>query len=744
MRRSLLVAFLLTGAAFAQDPPPPPPPPKPPAQDQEPGKVTVSAKKEQEPILERLQPPSHVIREDALLLHKYDDIHRVLRLVPGVYMREEDGYGLRPNIGFRGTTTDRSAKVTLMQDGILFGPAPYTAPAAYYFPMSTRMQSVETTTGPGILRYGPLLVGGALNMKTRDIPTEPTANIDVAGGSHGYRKAYVWAGDELWVGDLGVGFLAEGAYIASNGFKDLDGGGNTGFWKMETIAKGAMAKGAIHFGAEGGMPQRLQVKLGYGKERSDETYLGLADADFRDKPNRRYRGSQLDEMNWHRMEVELAHTVELGKSLHLTSAAYYHDFDRVWGKINRFRTGPDLHTLLGNPNAGTNGIFYAVLKGEQDTASAAEDIMIGTNDRSFVSEGIQSELVWSVEDAGKIQQAAQLGVRFHRDRADRRHSEDAYAMTAGKLIFRGDPESVTLDTTSRADALAIHAAYTHRFGPFVVTPRLRAEIIRTDSNNHQTGTDITDDQSILLPGILAAWEIDASWTAHAGVYRGFTPKTPGQTSDIDPEESVNYEAGASFASGETRASATGFFNDYSNLTAEDTFASGGGGTGQQFNGGEVQIYGLELALSHRVGLTEGLKLPAAVSYTYLHSEFMTSFVSANPEFGNVQEGDALPYLPTHQLTATVGLEGQTWQIALLANFVSLQREVAGNGPPAQYDTVPARTIFDFNANWRPWPVAKIYLNIMNLFDREYLVSHRPYGGRPGLPRQFQVGMELRF
>ena len=47
------------------------------------------------------------------------DIHKILSAVPGLYFRTEDGYGLRPNISIRGTSIHRSAKVTIMEDGIL-------------------------------------------------------------------------------------------------------------------------------------------------------------------------------------------------------------------------------------------------------------------------------------------------------------------------------------------------------------------------------------------------------------------------------------------------------------------------------------------------------------------------------------------------------------------------------------------------------------------------------------------------
>ena len=79
---------------------------------------------------------AYVIDNDDLQQSQYADINKVLLQVPGVYLRQEDGFGLRPNIGIRGAVGERNNKITVMEDNILIAPAPYAGPAAVLFPLS--------------------------------------------------------------------------------------------------------------------------------------------------------------------------------------------------------------------------------------------------------------------------------------------------------------------------------------------------------------------------------------------------------------------------------------------------------------------------------------------------------------------------------------------------------------------------------------------------------------------------------
>nr|MBC8227373.1 TonB-dependent receptor plug domain-containing protein [Gammaproteobacteria bacterium] len=120
-------------------------------------------------------------------LEKFEtmDIHKALASVPGINVRPEEGYGLRPNISIRGTYPDRSGKITLMEDGILIAPAPYAASSAYYFPSFSRINGIEVVKGPSAIRTGPYTIGGAINLISTPIPKSASGFLNQEFGSDG-------------------------------------------------------------------------------------------------------------------------------------------------------------------------------------------------------------------------------------------------------------------------------------------------------------------------------------------------------------------------------------------------------------------------------------------------------------------------------------------------------------------------------------------------------------------------------
>ncbi len=469
---------VVEGAAPAEPPPPPSPPPE-------------DATGETIEIVERKPAGAHAeLTKEALERDEQDDLHKVLAGIAGVYLRDEDGYGLRPNIGMRGAAADRSAKVTLMEDGVLIAPAPYTAPAAYYVPLVTRLSRIEVTKGPSAIRFGPNTVGGAVDLINEPFPAGRAAYIDLAGGSDLYGKLHARAAErrERW------GVMAEYVKLRSDGFKDLDGGGSTGFDKndVQLTARVMSPPTAKTY-------HQLDLRAGYGDETSNETYTGLTDADFAAAPQRRYAASQLDEMNWDHWRLRAAHRVELGAHTRIDTVAYRHRFHRAWGKVDGFIGQRDFYQLLASPAAGANAVYYAILTGQADSTSPEEQLVLGTNDRRFTSQGVQTTLA-AKRRTGPLAHELTAGARLHFDRADRRRFEDAYDMMGGALVRSARPQALVLDSRAETLAFATFVEDRVRWRRLDATLGARFELIDYAFVDHLTMKEHDGAYPVLIPG----------------------------------------------------------------------------------------------------------------------------------------------------------------------------------------------------------------------------------------------------
>ncbi len=675
---------------------------------------------------------AQVVKRAQLERFEYDDPHAPLAQIPGIYVRQEDGVGLRPNIGIRGGNPDRSKKLTLMEDGVLFGPAPYSAPAAYYFPLVTRMVAIKAIKGPSAVAFGPQTVGGALDFITRSIPAMPSGSVDLALGDYGYHKAHAYFGASTEQ----FGFLVEGVRLHTDGFKEL-GGADTGFTRNEWMVKTSYTLDPL-----ASTTQQFQLKLGYSDEVSNETYLGLTDEDFRANPNRRYPASSLDQMRNHRSSLVLSHEVHAPASkLKLTNIAYRHDYARIWRKLNRFR-GAVLSDVLSDPESPHNAENYAVLTGSADSVASGQSLLIGPNDRRFVSQGLSSKLDFEV-NTGPFVHRLEAGVRLHNDSIVRRHSESGYLMIGGELVPDGEPVQVTTANEASTWALALHGMDAVTWESLTLTPGIRVEAITSELDNRLDDKQSKERFVAVMPGAGVYWALLEQFGLLGGVYRGFSPPPPGD--DVEPEYSVNYEAGGRVSGRQTQAELIGFYNNYQNLTNICTFSGGcvGDDVDQQSDAGEAHIYGFEAYLSHELAWGD-VKFPVTGAYTYSRGQFENTFTSSDPIYGRVEAGDQVPYLPRHQANGTVAIEWSHAGAAAAVNYVSAMREEAGSEPYSQ--AVVTDDLFTLDVGSKVMPVSwlTIYGNVRNLLDSQRIMSRRPYGARPNAPRWVQVGAKLAF
>jgi Fe(3+) dicitrate transport protein len=372
------------------------------------------------------------------------------------------------------------------------------------------------------------------------------------------------------------------------------------------------------------------------------------------------------------------------------------------------------------------------------------------NNRVYYSQGVQASLTWDL-NFGDTDVGITAGVRAHEDEEDRFQKEDGFRMEDGLLVqtSSGAPGSQT-NRVSGADALSYFIDTEIRSGNWTFTPGARFEDIdmqrldysTSDPDRSEGPTRVRENAvSVFIPGVGALYALNDNWRLLGSIHKGFNPPGPG--SSAAEEDSLNLEFGTRFDNGQTSLEAIYFRNDYDNLVGTITESTGGGGEiGDQFDGGEVLVQGLEMTASLLASAGE-MDVPLSLQYTWTaEAEFGSAFESDFDPWGDVEIGDELPYIPEHQLRATAGLTGEAWGFDISAAYIGRMRATAGQGAFDPADTIDSYVVWDLIGRWRWSDSVTTYVKVDNLFDETYIASRRPAGVRPGLERTAYLGVTL--
>jgi len=691
--------------------------------------------------------------------HNVDDVNRILRRVPGVNLREEDGMGLFPNISLRGVDSARSSKVTIMEDGVLMAPAPYSAPAAYYSPTAGRMSGIEVLKGSSQVKYGPHTTGGAINFLSTPIPTAEKVYSKATFGTYNEIRNHFYFGNTQQTEDGKIGYVLEYYTRGNTGFKDLDvnpasmrGSADTGFRKHEPMVK-------MFWEPKSDLYQRFEAKFGWTSLDANETYLGLTTNDFRQDPYRRYAASRFDEIESTQFRSYIRHFIELNSDTSLVTTLYGNTFHRNWQKLNKAGVSGSLKNLSqAMLDSNFSDDTLGILRG-----TAAGELEFKNNNRGYYMWGVQSTVNHKLKKDG-FEHNIEVGLRLHYDQIRRKQWKETFTqdangnITAVSVGARGS-DSNRLQKTM---ATTVHASDQMKFGKFTFTPGVRVETINQKycDDNTNCGSSTMEQEgtySVIVGGGSLKYDVYDSGgedlDVFGGIHRGFSPSDPRSRlkSGITEETSIGFELGTRYKNA-PKAFATEailFLTKINDMVVNDSV--GGTGTGASANLGKVQTAGLELQANYDHGLAKGwvVQTPMYMSATYTDARFMSSVGSDDEEsiFSGAVQDNMLPYVPEISVSWGFGAIYKKLSANIDANFVSsayADGSNMGSLTPAseRFGKIDSRIVIDAAMGYQYSKKVRMFANIRNLANTQYMVSRQPHGPRPGAPLTAMGGLEF--
>ncbi len=647
----------------------------------------------------------------------------VLRKASGVNVIDEDGAGLRTNIGVRGLNPIRSSKVLVLEDGIPVTLNPYGEPSLYFSPIIEKMEGVEVLKGSGQLQFGPQTIGGVVNFITARPPQTLENRIRVNAGRGGYFYGSASHGNT--VGNVG--------YLVNVNHKRADQLGPLGF-------KVTDASGKLHYRLSD--RSAVGIKLGFHDENSNSTYLGITQDMYDRNDNIRTTITPDDLMLIRKVNASFVHNYRFNDRVDLQTTAYGYTIRRDWRRQQFTRNGPNANSsgvVWGNPNLTDGGAIF--MSNRTDWRN-----------RQYQVGGLESKLnvrhrLFNSENKLKT------GLRYLKEIATEQFVQgskpDSWGgnMRDNEIRSGSAVSAFMINNTQVGSKLSLE--YGFRIENFDFDRRIYRGPFTIDGASvvRDTIVEFNRNTFAFLPGLGFNYTASDRLSLFGGVHRGFAPPVvksaitaTGAASEVDKEVSTNYELGARFAIRDYFVFApTLFYIDFENQVIPVTLATSATGIA---NGGRTRHSGIEVDVELDVAKATGSKnsLVLGGNVTYTVARFNGDDVIDN----------LLPYSPklifNNRLSLSL-LNG--FGFAFFGTYVGEQFvDNLSTVTPSRDGTVgriDARYILDGNISYT-FKKPNLTLNIAgkNLLNTKYITSRNPQGIRVGLDRFITAGFDFKF
>ncbi len=666
------------------------------------------------------------IEEADLERARVFNVNEALRQVPGVFARDEEGLGLRPNIGIRGLSPIRSGKILLLEDGIPLGYAPYGDNAAYFHPSIRRFSRLEVMKGASQIRFGPNTIGGVVNYVTRPAPDTFEGKLIVSGGNRNYGEIDLEIGGPV----LGFNTLAHVTAARSDGARD-----NQDLRYLDIYLKAERQIGEHH---------NLTWRVSRYNEDSQITYSGLTQAEYLAAP--RQNPFVNDRFVIERVASSLTWAWDISDNISLKTTGYLSWFDRDWWRQSS-NSGQRPNDASDPACGGMANLL---------TTCGNEGRL-----REYNTYGLESRLSHS-GSIGGVKLSTEVGVRYADERQNRLqiNADTPTGRTPGTSINGGLRENNLRYVTAWSGFVTTKAS----IGNLTLSPGVRYEEIelrRINRLNPLVPIGGTARLSEVIPGLGITYAFKPTFVAYGGVHRGFAPprvedaisNTTGGSVNLDAEVSTNWEAGVRGTLRKGLAADLAWFRmDFDNQIVPSSVA---GGLGSSLtSAGRTLHEGVEGSLrgsAKDMGLLTQNDVYFRLALTYVGT---ASYVGSR--FSNVAgftnrsvTGNRLPYAPEVMISAALGYvlgDQAQFQVEYVHTGDMFTDDLNTIAPSANGQTglIAASDIWNMTLNVTPkdWKLG-YFITIKNVTNQDTIVD-RARGILPGSPRLVQAGISAKF